>query len=125
MIRRENWAGYVQRVSSGVSRKDVAHAAGIHPSGLRWFETKRPSPEKAIAFARHLHQQPIEALIAGGYLEPHEAAGVIEVVRSRKELSDAELLLELGKRLAERPARSEVDDITARLARPEDNGERV
>lgn len=125
--RREAWTHYVQRVSEGVPRKDVARAAGIDPSGLsRWFGGKQqPRAEKVVAFARALHQSPIEALIAAGYLEPHEAAGVIEVMRSRQDISDEELLAELGDRLAERPARGQVDDITARLARPENPPEGV
>lgn len=123
MAKRETWLEYVQRISSGVPRKDIARAADIDPSGLsRWFGGSHPSAEKVVAFARGLHQSPIEALIAAGYLEPHEAAGVVEVVRSRAELSNAELVIELGKRLAERPVRRRVDDITARLARPEGNG---
>lgn len=120
MPSRESWIQYVQRVTEGVSRKDVGRAAGIDPSGLsRWLGGKRPSAEKVVAFARGLHQSPIEALIAAGYIEPGEASGVIEVMRSRTELSDAELLIELGERLAERPARQRVDDITGRLARPD------
>jgi len=73
-----------------------------------------------VSFARGLGQPPIEALIAAGYLEPQEAAGAIEVMRSREDLSDSELLIELGNRLAERPSRRQVNDIT--LARPEDAG---
>jgi hypothetical protein len=73
----------------------------------RWLNgTNRPAADKAVAFARSLHRSPIEALIAAGYLEPHEAAGVIKVVRSRADFSDLELLAELGDRLAERPGSS-------------------
>jgi transcriptional regulator with XRE-family HTH domain len=127
MPKRENWTEYVQRVTAGVARKDVAQAAGIDASGIsRWINSEqRPRAENVVAFARGLRQSPIEALIAAGYLEPHEASGVIEVMRSREELSDTELLIELGERLAERPTRTQVDDITGRLSRPDDVGERI
>jgi len=127
MNRRESWTEYVQRVSAGAPRKDIAKAAGVDPSGMsRWLGGQRPSAEKVVAFARGLHQSPIEALIAAGYLEPHETSGVIEVTRSRGELSDDELLAELGERLAaESSARREVDDITQRLARPDDPRQNV
>jgi len=125
MPKRENWTEYVQRVTVGVARKDVAQAAGIDASGIsRWINSEqRPRAENVVAFARGLRQSPIEALIAAGYLEPYEASGVIEVMRSREELSDTELLIELGERLAERPTRIQVDDITGRLSRPDDSGE--
>ena len=127
MPKRENWTEYVQRVTAGVARKDVAQAAGIDASGIsRWINSEqRPRAENVVAFARGLRQPPIEALIAAGYLEPHEASGVIEIMRSREELSDTELLIELGQRLAERPARSQVDNITGRLSPPDDGGEGV
>ena len=127
MPKRENWTEYVQRVTAGVARKDVAQAAGIDASGIsRWINSEQqPRAENVVAFARGLRQPPIEALIAAGYLEPHEASGVIEVMRSREELSDTELLIELGQRLAERPVRSQVDNITGRLSPPDDGGEGV
>ena len=127
MPKRENWTEYVQRVTVGVARKDVAQAAGIDASGIsRWINSEqRPRAENVVAFARGLRQSPIEALIAAGYLEPYEASGVIEVMRSREELSDTELLIELGERLAERPTRIQVDDITGRLSRPDDGGEGI
>ena len=119
--RRENWTEYVGRVTKGVPRKIIAEVTGIDPSGLsRWSSGHQPSAEKVVSFARGLGQPPIEALIAAGYLEPQEAAGAIEVMRSREDLSDSELLIELGNRLAERPSRRQVNDIT--LARPEDAG---
>jgi transcriptional regulator with XRE-family HTH domain len=124
---QESWTEYVQRITKGLPRKNMAEAAGIDPSGLsRWLNGKRPSAEKVVAFARGLHQSPIEALIAAGYIEAGEASGVIEIARSRSELSDLELLTELGDRLASRPPIREMnDDITRRLARPDDFNEGI
>jgi transcriptional regulator with XRE-family HTH domain len=117
MIKRESWTEYVQRITQGVPRKEVAKAAGINVSGLsRWINAVggRPRAEKVVAFARGLRQSPVEALIAADYLDPHEVAGVIEVVRSRG------VIIELGERLTQGPTRHEVDDITGLLARPDD-----
>lgn len=126
VAQHENWAQYVQRVTAGLKRNEVIAATGVDASGLsRWFSGKRPSAESAVKFARGISQSPIEALIAAGYLQPSEATGVIEVTRSRSELSDTELLIERGERLAERAPRPEVDDTTPRLARPDDAGEGV
>ena len=121
-MTRESWTEYVQRITEGVSRKEVARAARINVSGIsRWMTGEnKPSAEKVVSFARGLHQSPIEALIAAGYLEPHEAAGVIEVVRSMWDVTDSELLAHLAERLSERPSGAKVDDITLRLARPDE-----
>lgn len=87
--------------------------------------TGRPRAEKVVSFARRLGQSPIEALIAAGYIHPDEVQGVIEVAPSRSQMTDEELLRELRKRLAERPPRSQTDDITRRLTRPDHPGHAV
>ncbi len=125
VMTRESWTEYVQRITAGVPRKEIARAAQINISGIsRWMSGEtRPSAEKVVAFARGLHQSPIEALIAAGYIEPHEVSGVIEVVRSLEEVTDEELLNQVAERMAARELRAKVDDLTARLARPEDASE--
>lgn len=123
-MTRESWTDYIQRITAGVPRKEIAKAAGIDVSGIsRWIngDVDKPRAEKVVSFARGLHQSPIEALIAAGYLEPHEAAGVIEVVRSLSDVPDDELLAQVASRLKERSS-PKVDDITHRLARPDDTG---
>lgn len=124
--QRETWTEYVQRITSGVPRKEIAFAAGVDPSGIsRWIGGQLPRAEKAIGFARGLKQRPVEALIAAGYLEPEEVVGAFEVTRSASELSDDELLAELAGRLTRRASAlqligelgltEEADDITSRL----------
>lgn len=120
---REDWMGYVQRITAGVPRETVARAAGVHVTGVyRWLrDQNRPRAEKVVGFARGLNQSRVEALIAAGYLAPEEVEGVIEVLQSRKDLSDDELIAELADRLADRlakrPPRTKVDDVTHRLSR--------
>jgi transposase len=102
----EDWAAYVQRIARGVPAEEVATAAGVHVTTVyRWLRNpKQKSPEQVIKFARGLRQSPVEALIAGGYLNPSEVAGVIEVVRSAGDLPDDELVEELARRLRQRHA---------------------
>ena len=98
----QTWIEYLQQVTSGLTRQQISRITGINVSGVsRWLGGQnRPNADKVIALARGLGRPPIEALIAAGYLEPEDAEGVIEVKRSRRELSDAELLVELQDRLA-------------------------
>jgi hypothetical protein len=99
----EDWTSYVQRITRGVPAEDVARAAGVHVTTVyRWLRNpKQKSAEQAIKFARGLSQSPVEALIAGGYLEPDEVSGVIEVVRSAADLPDDELVDEVSRRLSD------------------------
>jgi transcriptional regulator with XRE-family HTH domain len=75
----EGWTAYVRRVTEGLPRRDIAAAAGIHVSGVsRWLSGEsQPSAEKVISFARGLHQSPIQALVAAGYLEPTDVNGPV------------------------------------------------
>lgn len=109
LVQAETWPEYVARVTSGVSRKDIAQAADVNVSGVsRWLTgTSRPSAEKVVTFARGLRLNPVEALVAAGYLDVAEIAGAVEVVRTRSQLSDEELLSELAVRL-DRSSRSVV-----------------
>lgn len=103
-MTREDWTSYVHRISHGVPTEQIAEAAGVHITTIyRWLNSpKQKSPQMVIKFARGLRQSPVEALIAAGYLEPTEVAGVIEVVRSAGDLPDDELVAEIARRFDER-----------------------
>lgn len=99
----ESWAAYVQRVTRGVERKDIAAAAGVDVSGIsRWLAgSNRPDADRAVRFARAFHRPPLEALVAAGYLEPEEVnAEVVSVDVSA--MTNEELVAELSRRLAQR-----------------------
>ena len=104
MTTHEGWVDYLRRITPGLTRKDIAHAAGIDVSGVsRWLNgTSRPSPEKVIDFARGIGKPPIEALIAAGYLEDGDVNGQVELVQSVDELPDEMLVDELRGRLLDR-----------------------
>lgn len=103
-MTNEDWASYVQRITAGLPREQIAAAAGIHVTGVyRWLrDQNKPRAEKVVAFARSLNQSPLEALIAAGYLAAEEVGGAVEIVRSSSQMSDQELLDEVAQRLAER-----------------------
>lgn len=99
--KSESWMDYVRRVTDGLPRKAIAEAAGINVSGVsRWLTgASRPSPEKVISFARGLHQSPIEALVAAGYLAESDVGESVAIVQSLAALSDDALIEELHGRL--------------------------
>lgn len=133
LMTRETWNEYVQRITRGIPRKEVAKAAGVSESRLsRWLDGGTVSAEKAVKFARGIGQPPVEALVHAGFLEPSEADAVIEVNQSVSALLDDELvcglemmLAEVNKRLVERAPRGEVDDITEGLSPPDDDAQGV
>jgi transcriptional regulator with XRE-family HTH domain len=93
---RETWPSYVRRITEGLDRKAIAAAAEINVSGVsRWLTgVSRPSPEKAINFARSLNHSPVEALICAGYLDETDTDG--QIIKSPlAELSDDALIDEL------------------------------
>lgn len=97
----ENWAEYVQRITAGVPQKGIAKATGIDQTGIsRWIRglTTVPRAEKVVAFARGMGADPVEALVAAGYLDPAEV-GAVEVTASAAALSDDALLDEVRIRL--------------------------
>jgi transcriptional regulator with XRE-family HTH domain len=106
----ESWPSYVRRITEGLDRKAIADAAEMNVSGVsRWLTgVSRPSPEKAINFARSLNHSPVEALIAAGYLEETDTDG--QITRSPlAELSDDALVDELRQRLRSRAPLSASD----------------
>ena len=128
MLDRKGWAEYVEDIVRDVPRDVVARAAGVHPSGIgRWLRKQNQvRAEQAVAFARAVGRPAVEALVHAGYLEPEEAAAVIEIYQSRKALSDEVLLDELACRLRERASGAEVvGDPKLRLTRPDDGAESV
>lgn len=106
MTMREAWPAYVRRITAGLDRKRIAAAADMNVSGIsRWLNgASRPSPEKAISFARGLNHSPIEALVAAGYLDEEDIGGAVQIVQSLAALSDDAVIDELRARLRHRGA---------------------
>jgi transcriptional regulator with XRE-family HTH domain len=97
----ENWWTYVTRNAPEPSLKEIGSLAGVDPSQIsRWRAgSDRPRAENVIRFARSTGGDPIEALIAAGFLTPDEAHQATIVRTGASDLSDEELLAEIGARL--------------------------
>jgi hypothetical protein len=97
----ETWWEYVQRISANAPHKEIAAAAGVDQSRMTgWKHGDRPKADNATAFARHYNRQPVEALIAAGYLEASDVDGVVEITASASELTTDDLLHEVGRRFS-------------------------
>lgn len=100
-MANDDWAGYVRRVTAGMTQVQASDTTGVAQTAIsRWLRggTDAPRAEYVVAFARALGQNPVEALIAAGYLTKQEAG----VPASRSPISDYsndELLEELGRRV--------------------------
>lgn len=97
----ESWWEYLMRVTSHASRSEVANAAGVDPASVSRWKTGRntPSADRVIAVARHYGRNPIEALVAAGYLDPTEVDATVEVAEGTAGLTNEQLLDALRDRL--------------------------
>lgn len=97
----ESWAEYVRRATEGTTQVQLAQVTGVAQTAIgRWLrgETQAPRAESVVSFARAIGKEPVEALVAAGYLEPTEAAGHIQVTQPLSEYSTDALLEELRRR---------------------------
>jgi hypothetical protein len=99
----ETWWEYVERHAGRDSpNKAIAVAAGVNASQIsRWREGDTPSARPVINFARYYRRPPTEALIAAGYLNPDEAAGIAQLTMSVRDLAPDVLVSEIGSLVAE------------------------
>jgi transcriptional regulator with XRE-family HTH domain len=101
-MSHENWAEYVRRTTASMTQTEVAELTGVSQTGIgRWLrgETAAPRAESVVSFARALGQQPVQALVAAGYLTADEAAATIEVRRPLHSYHTDALLDELRRRV--------------------------
>ena len=93
------WSAYVRQIASGLNQVQIAEKTGLAQTNIgRWLRGEPGSPraESVIAFARAFGQQPVEALVAAGYLSAAEAQST-----ARTPLDDysyTELIAELQRR---------------------------
>ncbi|WKK12000.1 helix-turn-helix transcriptional regulator [Rhodococcus ruber] len=101
----ESWWEYVNRVSTRASQVEIAKAARVDPATVsRWKLGKTiPSADSVIAVARHFRRNPVEALIAAGYLDKTEAGTPIELRQSATEISNDQLIELITTRLRAAP----------------------
>lgn len=98
----ENWQQYVRRVTRNMTQSRIADLTGAAQTNIgRWLrgETPAPKAESVVAFARALGHEPLEALIAAGYLTPEEAGATVKVSPSLAGITTRQLLDELDRRI--------------------------
>lgn len=102
------WWTYFKTVAGTEDGVTIANAADVTPSQVsRWKTGKnRPDADKVVTFARNYSKSPIEALVFCGFIRKDEITGVVEIRTTAAELTNRELLDELGIRL-NRPAQQQ------------------
>lgn len=98
----ESWAEYVRRVTRNMTQAAAAELAGVNQAAIgRWIRgtTETPRAESVIAFARALEQQPIQALVAAGFITEDEAPEVVHMRAPISDYSNEELMDELNRRI--------------------------
>lgn len=104
MLRVESWSEYVKRITHPLTQTEIAEKTGIAQTNIgRWMRGARglPKAEYVVALAREFKQNPVEALVAAGYLRPGEVGVSFKPKSGRtpiKEYSTDELLAEIRHR---------------------------
>ena len=69
-----SWKTYMEKAMGDDTPADVARALNTSRSTItRWLDGAAPDPKSVIRFARAYKRSPTQALVAAGYLAPHEA----------------------------------------------------
>lgn len=97
----EDWPSYVRRITDNALPKDIAKTLNVNRSLVdRWLNKEsRPATENVVAFARTFHGNPVDALLAAGYLDAADIRGTVQIVQSLTAFSDDALIEELRARL--------------------------
>lgn len=116
-----DFLGYLDRISNGATRAQIAKHAGVSGSTItRWDPSRsdyiRPKADAVIAIAHHYGEPPLEALIEAGILTEQDAR-VTVTSKSLSEYDHNALLRELQHRLDSRPSAPE-DKIGSREEDP-------
>lgn len=95
------WSEYVRRVTVNMTQTEAAERAGVTQTAIgRWIrgDTDAPRAESVVAFARALDINPLEALVAAGYLLPSEVGQSVNLRTPISDFSDIEIIDELKRR---------------------------
>lgn len=115
LLMSESWWEYLNRVTKRASQVEIAKAARVDPATVsRWKLGKTiPSADSVIAVARHFRRNPVEALIAAGYLDKTEAGTPIELRQSAAEISNDQLIELVTTRLRAAPEPERANKVRA------------
>lgn len=102
------------RITDNATGIAISRAAEVDAGNVsRWRNGKgQPSAESVVKLARVFGRPPVEALIASGHLHAGEAAAaVVEIAMSAGDLSNEDLLAEIGRRMGiNEGVRDDVED---------------
>lgn len=95
------WSEYVARCMGDLDQVQASLLTDIPQSTIsRWLSGQRPNVYTAVEFARKMSKgDPIEALLALDIIRPGELSKVVEIRGQVDDLTDAELLESLARRL--------------------------
>lgn len=100
----QTWSAFVRRVTGGATQVDIAKRAGLAQTNVgRWLrgDPGAPRADSVIAFALAFEQDPVEALVAAGYLKDEWVSGSGPRT-PLSQYSDEEITHELQSRLRDR-----------------------
>ena len=100
-----SWADYLRAIADSAVGAHIAAKTGIAESTVsRWLSnTNPPKPRQAVAVARAYGTNPIDALVAAGYLDPGDVQTAHERPRmlQLRDFSEVELAEEMLRRIVE------------------------
>lgn len=105
MTETVTWPTYLRIITDGAPGVEIAKHAGVPNSTLsRWLDgSAHPRPKQVVKVARAYKVDPLQALIAAGYLEPGEVdmAAIAPRKLQLREFTELELAEEMVRRIAE------------------------
>jgi len=97
------WEKWVHKVTEGASSREVGERIGhSHTTALRWMKDGA-SPEAVIALALAYQADPIQAMVAAGWLRA-DLVKDLNLDGALKSLSTLKLAAEVHRRVAEATA---------------------
>lgn len=103
------WWSYVRRHSGTDTQADISRRLGLAQASVSRWVNSAPKPENVVAFANAYGRPVLEAFVAAGFLDQRDITNIVEVRSSPSDMSDEELLAEVGRRMARQPARHQED----------------
>ncbi len=105
MTETVTWPVYLRIITDGAPGVEIAKRAAVPNSTVsRWLDgSAHPRPKQVVKIARAYEVDPLQALIAAGYLEPGEVdlAAITPRKLQLREFSELEIAEEMVRRIAE------------------------
>lgn len=103
LVHTKSWTDYVKTNSLGDPNYVIAQKVGVDPATIgRWFTGRSdPKPRQVVAFARAYGHNPVNALVAAGFLSAEDFDGdvKIEAPTTLDHISTNTLVDELERRM--------------------------